>query len=311
MRFLILLCMASSAMAATLGEPHESEARKSVQTLLARKDPLADLKQIYKIFLKKQKINSAHPPLIQECEAFPKNCTPGNILLFRGQGTVSAPGTSALVRSIWEGTSYVSSMENFSDALTKLNQDLSPLKTILAAPNEESADMASRLVLSKTSAAAVWWNEEHVPFEFYRYRNGSPKKPFLNSRQLLFSFHTSATYLYFNDLVLKKEVSLDPIISFSSDLTQAMVFAVGNPAPTDKHHPGQLIVISVPKTQFTNLCSNTLIPGEVWDTQKCNEYLNPHDDENEYDVFGYIPANLIRGSFFTKWEDVSFEIQQR
>ena len=192
---------------------------------------------------------------------------------------------------------------------------MTPLKYELAAPTSESPNYVEKLVLLQNSSGKTysWWGDlkgTRSTFDFMQDRDGK-RDPFLNSKQILFTFHVNATYLYFADPLMGKDMLIDPLISFTSDLTQSMVFAVGDPQAQAAHKEGELIVISVPRAKLSGLCKGDLIPGEVWKTQDCAEFLNAHDDENEYDVLGYVNPNHIREVFKVNWAEFAREMQQR
>jgi hypothetical protein len=296
----------------SLGQPYETEARRTLSVLLNQSDDLSILHQIYQAHIKLQKKRiSNEKNFLKECDVFSSSCNPGNILLFRGQPTVSTPGVSGLVRSHWSNMSYGENM-NLPQLIEKLAQDINFFKTEISAPGAESSFSADKVILSfdHSKQLPIWSSEykkKRTPYAYQYYRDNK-ETPYLNTKQILFTFHVNYNYFYFEDPFLQKDMLLDPLISFSSDLNQAMVFAVGSLQSKSKHHIGDLIVISVPENKLTDLCNSKINPGDVWKTKDCSEYLNEHEDEDEYDVLGYIKPEHIFKIFRVNWNEFSIEM---
>ncbi|MFZ4715217.1 MAG: hypothetical protein ACOYL6_15955 [Bacteriovoracaceae bacterium] len=311
----------------TLGGELEKEARATVEILKNRKDDPSILKKIYQVTIAKKKKDPTFSGLIKDCEVF-TDCKKGNVLLFRGQvGMLSLPGISGLIRSHWGQNSYTQN-KTFVEIMKKVEDDIFPLREVLSAPSEESGDDYNRLLLihSKQDGLNTWWGErdartddEGLPVppsrEVYDigHSRGTKSDPYLSSKKILFTFHANAVYLFAEaegDKGAKQKILLDPLISFSSSVNQAMVFAVGNPQEDEAHTTGQLIVISVPAKEISSLCQPELSPKMVFETKKCSDYLNQHEDEDEYDVVGFIKPSHIRGSFLVDWKNFKNEMKK-
>ena len=230
---------------------------------------------------------------IEECDANPHHCHPNHVLLFRGEEQLySLSTTSALLRARLADSEYTRGL-TLSGLLNQFERDIKTLQTFEYAPQDEPV----LLSFNHHTGTKEWlWKESQEVITPYENT-----KTIQSTSITAYSFHVEASFLYYKDEQLKKNVGIDPLISVTSNPNVARSFSEESTDSINTKTKGRVVVLSVPKSSLVKMCSPKikLHAGTILDPRSCNDTLNEHTDEQELDVVLYPRPDWIYKVFIT------------
>ena len=233
------------------------------------------------------KVAETQPCYIEECEFKKDSCKEGNVLLFRGESSLyDLTSTSALFRAKLSSSSYAKGLD-LARTLDRYAQDLMELRKFEFAPQMEEPLLH---VDPKTGEASWLWRKGRDAVKTCDQLS-APRSAAIAS----YSFHTEASFPYFQDEVLKKEIPIDPLISLTAYPGIAIGFTGVEDSHPESRPEGRFVVFSIPKNAFTPLCdpATELKPGQLLDPHGCADPLNEHTEERELDLVLYPPPEWV------------------
>lgn len=232
-------------------------------------------------------VSETVPCYIEECDFKKNSCKEGNVLLFRGESDLyDLTSTSALFRTRLTVSSYAKGL-SVARTLDRYSEDLMELRKFEYAPQMEEPLLR---VDSKTGEASWIWRKGRE-----RLKSCDPLASPLSAAVTSYSFHTEASFPYFEDEILKKEIPIDPLISLTSHPGVAKGFTGVEDSHPESRPEGRFVVFSIPKNAFTPLCdpATELKPGQLLDPHGCKDPLNEHTEERELDLVLYPPPEWV------------------
>ena len=225
---------------------------------------------------------------VTECDAGMSACRPDRVLLFRGEAKFFGPTpSSALLRDCRNGGQFCSGLGPEA-ALERLAEAVSLFRPVATVPN---AYREIVLVKDANGGGAKWvyrsqlasGAEQEPGAEFAG--GDSSGADALSLRQILYYSHKVAAYMYYRDSS-KQVLSLDPLISFTSNPAIAVTFGVaGNrelfeDGKVKPPEPSRFIVISVSQSEIDADCGESLpSPGRILNPAGCGQKRFAYEDE--------------------------------